>query len=330
VRSVELVSPARQTAPTAPARFGVLVGRSPAIREMFGKLERIAATDATVLIEGETGTGKSAAARSIHMESARRDMPFVAHDCGATPPSLIESELFGHEKGAFTGADRLRVGVFEEASGGTLFLDEIGELPRELQPRLLGVLERREVRRLGGGLHKVNVRLIAATNRDLRTEVNAGRFRPDLYYRLAIVRVELPPLRDRLEDLADLVDAFIAQAGLAGADAALLRAPEFVASLGTTTWPGNVRELRNHLERRVVMRDNAMPEPLAAAAATDHLRIDLSRRFPEARRALVDEFERRYLAALLEAHDGRILEAAEAAGIHRVQLYRLLRRHGLK
>ncbi len=329
-REAGLTSRPRLVAASAQARFGLLVGRSPAIREMFGKLARIAATDATVLLEGETGTGKSAAARSIHLESARRDKPFVAHDCGATPPSLIETELFGHDRGAFTGADRPRAGVFEEASGGTLFLDEIGELPRDLQPRLLGVLERREVRRVGGGSRKIDVRLIAATNRDLRAEVNAGRFRPDLYYRLAVVRVELPPLRDRLDDIPELVDAFIAQAGLADADAALLRTPEFMASLAATTWPGNVRELRNHLERRVVMRDDARPEPLTAAPASDHMRIDLSRRFPEARRALVDEFERRYLLALLDAHDGRIVEAAEAAGIHRVQLYRLLRRHGLK
>jgi two-component system, NtrC family, response regulator GlrR len=312
-------------------RFGLLVGRSLALREVFGKLERIAATDATVLLEGETGTGKSAAAESIHIESARKNHPFVAYDCGATPPSLIESELFGHEKGAFTGADRPRVGVFEQASGGTLFLDEIGELPLALQPKLLGVLERREVRRIGGGAaRKINVRLITATNRELRTEVNAGRFRADLYYRLAIVRVEVPPLRERLDDLPDIIEAFIAQAGLTDADTALLRAPEFMASLRTTTWPGNVRELRNHLERRVVMRDEAMPEAPAAPGAREHLQIDLSQRFPEARRAIIDEFERRYLHALLEAHDGRVVQAAEAAGVHRVQLYRLLRRHNLR
>src|SRR5690606_10464552 len=186
-------------------RFGVLTGESVAMRRIFSMLERAAASEATVLIEGETGTGKTAAARSIHLESARRDGPFVVLDCGAVPAALIEDELFGHEKGAFTGADTRRAGVFEEASGGTLFLDEIGELPPELQPKLLGVLESRQVRRIGAPrATPVDVRLIAATNRDLRQEANIGAFRPDLYYRLAVVRIEMPPLRSRPEDIPSI------------------------------------------------------------------------------------------------------------------------------
>ena len=187
--------------------FGSLVGSSVAARMSFALMERAAAADVTVLLEGETGTGKSQAAESIHRQSSRRDHQFLVVDCGAMPPNLLESELFGHEKGAFTGALTRRVGVFEEARGGTVFLDEIGELPLELQPKLLRVLEAREIRRLGTNTYNsVDVRIITATNRDLRAEVNAGRFRSDLYFRLAVVKIPLPPLRQRSEDMALIVE----------------------------------------------------------------------------------------------------------------------------
>src|SRR5690606_11410703 len=234
-------------------RFGVLTGESVAMRRIFSMLERAAASEATVLIEGETGTGKTAAARSIHLESARRDGPFVVLDCGAVPAALIEDELFGHEKGAFTGADTRRAGVFEEASGGTLFLDEIGELPPELQPKLLGVLESRQVRRIGAPrATPVDVRLIAATNRDLRQEANIGAFRPDLYYRLAVVRIEMPPLRSRPEDIPSIAAKLLRDLG--GDDAAVARfaRPELADSLRRAAWRGNVRELKNYLERCLV------------------------------------------------------------------------------
>ena len=194
--------------------FGGMFGISAPMRASFALMERAAASDATVLLEGETGTGKGQAAEAIHQASARAKAPLIVVDCGAIPANLLESELFGHEKGAFTGAESRRLGAFEEADGGTIFLDEIGELPLDLQPKLLRVLENRQVRRLGGNVHRaIDVRVIAATNRDLRTEVNPGRFRADLYFRLAVVRITLPPLRERPEDLPLLVSRLLRRMG---------------------------------------------------------------------------------------------------------------------
>ncbi|MBK9030936.1 MAG: sigma 54-interacting transcriptional regulator [Myxococcales bacterium] len=230
--------------------FGGLVGESPPLRAAFALLERAAATTATVLLDGETGTGKGAMAEAVHAESARRDRPFVVVDCAALSPTLLDSELFGPERGAFTGAERARIGAFEEADGGTLFLDEIGELPLELQPKLLRVLESREIRRLGQDTRRpVDLRLIAATNRDLRAEVNAGRFRADLYYRLAVVKITAPPLRARPEDLPTIVGAILASLGAGADEVAAITAPEMMARMAGSAWPGNVRELRNYLER---------------------------------------------------------------------------------
>ncbi len=213
-------------------RFGVMVGRSLAMRRAFSVLERAAASEATVLLGGETGTGKEAAAESIHRESQRRDGPFVVVDCGAVPANLLESELFGHEKGAFTGADRARSGAFEEASGGTLFLDEIGELESDLQPKLLRVLEKREIKRVGSSKYApVDVRIVAATNRNLRVEVNDKRFRSDLYYRLAVIEVTLPPLRERAEDLPPLVESILERLGQGSSpQVSLVRAPVSTAT----------------------------------------------------------------------------------------------------
>jgi DNA-binding NtrC family response regulator len=309
--------------------FGALVGESIAMRAAFALLERVAASDSTVLIEGETGTGKEVAAESIHQASARSEGPLVVVDCGAVPPNLLESSLFGHEKGAFTGADQRRTGAFEEAAGGTIFLDEIGELPIELQPKLLRVLERRQIQRVGSSAHKsVDVRILAATNRDLRAMVNAGTFRADLYYRLAVVRVRLPALRERPEDIPRLVSHFLSVFRAPAEARERLTAPEFVSSLCRAAWPGNVRELRNALERCLVLDQLAFEPERAPDAAGPALDLDLP--YDEARRRALDEFEQRYLRGLLAAHRDNVSQAARAAGVGRVYLHRLLKRHSLR
>jgi transcriptional regulator with GAF, ATPase, and Fis domain len=311
---------------SARTRFGSLVGSSAAMRGAFAVMERAAASDATVLLEGETGTGKEGAAEAIHLGGARRDGPLVVVDCGGIPRDLLESELFGHEKGAFTGALVRRAGAFQSASGGTILLDEIGELSPDLQPKLLRVLERREVRPVGSDVvHRVDVRVIAATNRDLRTEVNAGRFRADLYFRLAVVRVPLPPLRARPGDLPELVEELLAELGGGREAAEALRSAEFLEQLAHAAWPGNVRELRNHLERCLVLR-----QPLPIAGAPDREpEPSGSERYPDARRRALAQFERRFLQGALARHGGKVAAAAVDAGIDRVYFYKLLRRHGL-
>ncbi len=315
---------------SAHTRFGSLVGTSAAMRGCFALLERASARDVTVLLEGETGTGKSQAAQSVHQASARRDKPFLVVDCGAIPSNLLESELFGHEKGSFTGAVGRRAGAFEEAQGGTVFLDEIGELPAELQPKLLRVLETKEIRRVGSNTWQpVDVRLIAATHRDLRAEVNAGRFRSDLFFRLAVLRIPLPSLRQRPEDLPMLVEKILDSLGADPERTGALRTPEFISRLQHAAWPGNVRELRNYLERCLVFEDAlALSEEDSRADGT--LEVDPTKSYADQRRRVVDDFERRYLRALLEKHQGKVAQAAVTAGVDRVHLYRLLRRHGIK
>jgi DNA-binding NtrC family response regulator len=310
-------------------QFGLMVGRSPAMRRVFATLEQAASSDATVLLGGETGTGKDVAAESIHLEGARKDGPFVVVDCGAIPADLLESELFGHEKGAFTGATARRAGAFVAAHKGTILLDEIGELPLDLQPKLLRVLERREVKRVGAdGYTPVDVRVIAATNRDLRAEVNARTFRSDLYYRLAVIEVHLPALRERVDDVPVLVDRILARMEVPAERAAVLRTPAVRAALVQHPWPGNVRELRNYVERSLALRE---PPPPGPSGARDVLpAIDTSRPFHEARQAWVDHFERRYAEDLLARHAGNLAQAARESRIDRVTLYRLLWRHGLR
>jgi two-component system, NtrC family, response regulator GlrR len=308
--------------------FGGLVGVSPAMRHVFAVLERAAASDATVLLEGETGTGKGEAAEALHRASARRTGPFVTVDCGAIPANLLESELFGHERGAFTGATAQRIGAFEEANGGTVFLDEIGEMPRDLQPKLLRVLETRTLRRVGGtGTVQLDVRIIAATNRDLRTEVNATRFRADLYFRLAVVRCALPALRQRPEDLPLIADAILRRLGADEQQLAMLEQPGFRERIAGAAWPGNVRELRNYLERCLVFQDVL---PLGDETESLPTRtIDPAEPLTAARDRAAMEFERKYLEALLAKHD-RMIDAAAAAGIGRVYLYKLMVKHGLR
>ena len=251
---------------TAEDRFGRMVGRSPAMQTVFDLLGKASASDATIMLEGETGTGKEVSAEAIHKGSPRRDKPFLVVDCGAMPPQLLESELFGHERGAFTGAVSSRQGAFEAADGGTVFLDEIGELPLDLQPKLLRVLERREVRRVGTNNHvPVDVRLIAATNRSLREQVAAHKFRSDLYYRLAVVEVKLPPLRERLADLPALVEHIVRNLGTVDEETlAAVRTAPFLGALAEHTWPGNIRELRNYLERCAALHDFAPPRGAGA------------------------------------------------------------------
>src|SRR5215470_5930980 len=230
-------------------RFDRVIGTSAAMREIFATLEKVAPSELTVLITGETGTGKELIAHGIHNASGRRGKPFVVLDCGAVSKDLIESTLFGHEKGSFTGAIGQHRGVFEQAQGGTIFLDEIGELDLGLQPKLLRVLEQREVKRVGGDRTiKVDVRVLAATNRDLRQMVNAGTFREDLYFRLSVIQVELPPLRERIEDIEKLSGLFLKEIG-ARRNMQMSFSADAVAGLQSHSWPGNVRELRNVIER---------------------------------------------------------------------------------
>ena len=310
---------------SARTRFGGLIGSSVAMRTRFAMLERAAASDVTVLLEGETGTGKEGAAFALHAQSERAEGPFIVVDCGAIPANLLESELFGHEQGAFTGADSRRSGAFEEADGGTIFLDELGELPGELQPKLLRVLESREIRPVGATEYKkVDLRVVAATNRDLRSEVNDGAFRPDLYFRLAVVRIDIPPLRERPEDIAPLCRHLLAELGADESVVAKLSTPSFLGRLRQNTWPGNVRELRNYLERCLVFEE-AMP--LASLPQTGRGPIiDTSLSYADARKRVLRDFERHYVEALIKAHGGNVSAAARAAAVDRAYLYRLMRR----
>jgi transcriptional regulator with PAS, ATPase and Fis domain len=323
----------RESLPLSPReRFGALLGRSPAMRRCFALFERAAASDSTVLLEGESGTGKEVAAESLHAESPRAAGPFVVVDCGAIPPNLMESELFGHEKGAFTGADRARPGAFERAHSGTLFLDEIGELGTELQPKLLRFLEKREVRRLGGAdTRPVDVRVVAATNRRLDDLVAHGGFRQDLFYRLAVIRVELPPLRRRRDDV-DLLALELARRLRPDVDPATWLDERALAVLRSHDWPGNVRELRNVIERLAALPEldpGAVLGPAGegAAAPGDEALVHLP--YHQAKDRLLDAFERRYVVALLEQEGGVVARAADRAGVPRQTFFRLIKKHGL-
>jgi DNA-binding NtrC family response regulator len=312
--------------------FGAMRGQSALMRNVFAHLEQAARSDATVLLSGETGTGKDLAAESIHRHSARAQGPFVVVDCAAIPDALVESALFGHVRGAFSGADRERAGAFETAVGGTLFLDEVGELPLEVQPKLLRAIEERAVQRVGATeFVKVDVRIVAASNRALRGEVNAGRFRSDLYYRLAVIEVTLPPLRERMEDLPLLVDAISAELIDDPHQLAALRAPEIVGRMAAHDWPGNLRELRNYLERCAVLGPGSDGAPLGRGSrSAASVGPDLSLALPEAREAWNLELEGRYVRQLLAHHGGNVSEAARAAGVDRRYFHRLLQRHQLR
>ncbi|HUS67470.1 MAG TPA: sigma-54 dependent transcriptional regulator [Kofleriaceae bacterium] len=338
--------------------FGQIVGQSAPLREVLAKVEQVAPTASTVLLRGETGTGKELVAHAIHINSPRAEKPFVRVNCAALAPGVLESELFGHEKGAFTGALARRSGRFELADGGTLFLDEVGDLPMEVQIKLLRALQEREFERVGGDeTIRVDVRVVSATNRDLETMMETGTFREDLYYRLNVFPIHLPPLRDRPDDLATLVDHFVAKFSRANGKRVAGCTPEAMAKLTGYSWPGNVRELENIIERAMILvrgdrvdageldfgrrgqppggapsaasRQRTEPLPtVAAAAAAGEASATASGSRPLAER-LADE-ERREIVSAVDRSGGNIALAARSLGINRSTLYYRLRKHGLE
>ena len=325
--------------PSERERVGGCVGRSLAMREIFGLLERVAPTEATILIEGETGTGKDLLARTIHSMSNRTKGPFEVVDCGAVAGTLIESELFGHEKGAYTGATASRQGAFELAHGGTIFLDELGELSLDLQPKLLRVLEQREIRRVGGNRTiRVDIRVIAATKKDLKQEVQKGKFREDLYFRLAVVPLYIPPLRERKEDMPPLVAEFAKKLGT-GVDIP----KESMDLLMAHDWPGNVRELRNVLERGHYLSKQMGPAaynlisiPGGAQPSQQQgggmgpMDFDASQSYRWNKERWTDDFEQQYLKWLLARTGGNISRAAREADMDRKYLHKLIKKHKIQ
>lgn len=318
VLRVDIVAAPHAVAIPTATSFGRVIGASLEMRRLYPLCERIAQSDIPAIIEGETGTGKEVLAESIHAMSRRAKGPFMVFDCTAVPPNLLESELLGHERGAFTGAVQTRKGVFEQANGGTLFIDEIGDLDLSLQPKLLRAVQRSEIRRVGGDRwFPVDVRILAATRRNLDREVQAGRFRDDLFFRLAVARIELPPLRQRRGDVAVLANHFWAELGGAG------RLPLYLAQrFEEYAWPGNVRELYNAVSRHLALGDAAPAAPWSSEAPSKAGDGDVMARIlaqdlplPLARERIVEEFERRYVERIVEAHGGNISHAAAASGI---------------
>jgi two-component system, NtrC family, response regulator HydG len=316
--------------------YGRLLGASAEMRRLYPLCDKLAAANLTVLIEGETGTGKELLAESLHEKGPRASAPFVVFDCTSVPAALVESELFGHERGAFTGAVATRKGVFEQAHSGTLLIDEIGELDLALQPKLLRALERSEIRRVGGDeLIKVDVRVLSATRRDLDHEVQAGRFRDDLFHRLAVGRIELPPLRARRGDVALLATTFASQLGKAETTL-----PEpLVVRWEDYAWPGNVRELKNAVMRYLALGEldpadgdgalspSGIPAPPSTAPGALESVLSLGLPYSAARQRVLSEFERRYVERVLAEHGGNVLRAAAASGIARRHLQRVRARN---
>jgi len=312
--------------------LGELKGKTELMRRLMAQVTTAARSSVPVLVIGESGTGKELVARAVHHSGPRSAGPFVTLDCGALAPNLVASELFGHERGAFTGADRQHLGAFERAHGGTLFLDEIGELPADLQPQLLGALERKRFRRVGGRADiEVDLRIVCATNRDLRAEVNAGVFRLDLYYRIAVVVLRLPALRERAEDIPLLVAHFLRECGHDGAPEELVPAA-LLQQLRQYRWPGNVRELRNWVEATVAMGESpplSVHDPSGASANPEESELyGLS--YKDARRTVLEAFELRYVTHLLAAANGNVAAAARTAQMDRTYLIKLVQRHGLR
>ena len=319
-----VASAATEEAPEVPG----LVAASDAMREVVRRVSAVASSDVPVLVQGETGTGKEVVARGIHALSERCDKPFEIVDCGSMPATLVASELFGHERGAFTGADQRRTGAFERADGGTIFLDEIGELPLEVQPALLGVLERRRFRTLGGTKEiDVDVRVVSATHRDIRPGVNQSTFRPDLYFRLAVARLTLPPLRERPDDIEPLVRQFVLE--LTGDPSVTPFGESALERLRALVWTGNVRELRNVVENALAMgtleEDLGLAAEVSSRAETEHVEP-----YRRARSSVIARFEAEYLGHLIQLTGGNASEAARRAGMDRPYLLTLLRKHGLR
>ena len=324
---------------SARTTFGGVIGASVAMRRLYPLCERLAATDVPVVLEGETGTGKEHLAEALHTTGPRGGEPFVVFDCTAVAPNLVESELFGHERGAFTGSVATHLGVFERANGGTLLIDEIGDLPLELQPKLLRAIERSEITRIGGQrtLH-VDVRILAATRRNLDRETQLGRFRDDLFHRIAVTRIELPPLRNRQGDVSLLARYFCEKSGAS----AHVLTPTLLARWESYGWPGNVRELRNAVARWLAIGDLQVVteqadcdfDDLGGVSQTfpdarDMIGHVLSLELPlsEARQKVLDSFERRYVEHVLETHGGNVTRAAAAAGVARRHLQRIKAKH---
>jgi len=316
--------------------FPRIIGESEAIKRAVAETQRVALTDATVLLLGESGTGKELFARAVHHLSNRRQKPFVAINCAAIPETLIENELFGHERGAFTGAGERRLGKFELAAGGTVFLDEIGELPLAVQGKLLRAIEEKAVDRIGGTSPiPVDVRIVAATNKDLRAAVDEGEFRGDLFFRLAVFPIEIPPLRERGNDVVLLARHFAARLGkdLRGREATISESG--IAGISAHHWPGNVRELENSIERACILSDSSQLElrDLGLAAEADSgasaLNLNLSGSLSEATDRLVKLVERQKISEALEAHDGNKMQAAEALGVSYKTLLTKIKEQGL-
>lgn len=336
----------------AQPRLTDFVFSSPAMQTFMNIVSRVVASDVPLLILGETGVGKERLARAIHAESARSEGPFITVNCGALPESLLESELFGHEEGAFTGAVRSRRGWFELAHSGTIFLDEIGELPNHLQVKLLHVLQEHEIKRVGSEKSfLVDVRVIAATNLNLEEEVESRHFRKDLYYRLSVVTLTIPPLRDRREDIPALVDSYINYLRTRIGREVVEITEEALESLCQYSWPGNVRELINVIERAMLLcNDNKitlsdLPETVGGKSMSEHTQSTLigilqeadsiseewlQKPLHEVRKALLEQFERTYLTGLLRLTDGRIGETAKRAGIQPRSLFDKMKQHGLR
>lgn len=328
---------------SAKNRFDMVIGGSIKMREIFATLEKIAPTDLTILLSGETGTGKDIIARSIHKMSRRAQGNIVIQDCSAIPKDLTESILFGHEKGSFTGATSQHVGSFEQANNGSIFLDEIGELPLDLQPKLLRVLENRQIRKVGGLKEiDIDVRIIAATNRDLRELINKGQFREDLYYRLSVIHIEIPPLRDRKEDIPALVQLFLNQISdnwFNKEQRTFRVTPEAMDKLMSYAWPGNVRELKNVVERAVYLASGDVLTPddfkLQLGCNTPvnfnyNINQDiLALSFKDAKQAVLDQFEITYLKELIKRNNSNITHSSKQAGLTRYHLRELLKHHGL-
>jgi transcriptional regulator with PAS, ATPase and Fis domain len=317
-------------------KYSNILGNSNAVMRVLRLIQKVEKNNMMVLITGQSGTGKELVAKALHYNSQRARKPFVIVNMGAIPNELVESELFGHEKGAFTGAIAARAGCFEAANQGTVFLDEIGELDVSLQPKLLRALERRHVKRIGSTEYKpVDVRIIAATNRDLRRDVERGTFRSDLFFRLAVVSAALPPLRARAADLTGLVRHILHLLGDVPSDIVnLLMDPSFIRELGRYPWPGNVRELRNHIECCVALGESRPPGSvdmdITGVIPLDQFALDLSLPLKEAREVCLRAFEHRYLEGQMARNHANVSAAARAAGVDRAHFYRLLWKYGLR
>jgi DNA-binding NtrC family response regulator len=317
-------------------QLGGMVGQSAEMTRIFGLIKKIAPLDVSVVIQGETGTGKELVARAIHENSPRKKGPLVVLDCGAIPPNLIESELFGHEKGAFTGAVSARPGAFERAHGGTIFLDELGELRLDLQPKLLRVLESRETRRVGGSeVLEVDVRIIAATNRELLAAIKEGLFREDLYFRLSVINILLPPLRERRDDIPHIIQRVLGAPERVTRHGRKRCSDEAMALLMRYTWPGNVRELMNVISYMLTFSEGEeidvhhLPVRIRSQHQESPLPFDEHLSFKDAKEQLLEKFEREYLLQVLRRCEGNISRAARESRLHRKSIERLMKKYQL-